>query len=126
METTNEDPGKSATIGMPVSAAPPRRQCYLVAHIQPSTMTVLGVATYSDPPWGLTRMFGKGRSILAIVLETSGEDYQEALDSMYECYPSYEPELAERFPLPVRENREGEVLTAIAVSGAYEPEEEEG
>lgn len=82
-----------------------RRKCYLIAHIDPETMQVTGVHTYSDPPWGLTRvgvtLEGKlRREILAIILETEEETFHEAHETMRRIYPTSEPDLAARFPLP--------------------------
>ncbi len=115
METTSSDTGVPSAQFL---FGTPTKHAYLVVHIEPSTMTVKGVATYSEQPWNMTRMLGRGRDIIAIIMDTVAESYSEALDHIYEAYPVYEPELAERFPLPPRTSGEGEVLIAGTVESS--------
>ncbi len=114
MESMSSD----SIVGPVVGGRPPQKSAYLVVHIEPATMQVKGTAVYSEPPWGMTRMFGKGRDIIAIVMETTAESYSEALDQIYESYAQYEPELAERFPLEPRTRDDSGIplMAGMAVS----------
>lgn len=76
-----------------------RSRCYLIAFIDGATFTVNHVGTYSEPPWAMTRMFGAGAPVGAVLMEAPGDSYQEALDLIHEMYPRHEPGLAARFPL---------------------------
>lgn len=91
------------------------KHCYLIATIDPKYLQVLGVGAYSDPPWNLTRQLGPNRPIMAIVSQTEGDTYEEALESMERIYPVYESALAARFPLPLRKRGDGESAVATCV-----------
>jgi hypothetical protein len=75
--------------------------CYLIVEIDPRTMKVEAVNTYSEPPWTITRDLGVGHTIYALVHSITADDYQEALDEMYFWYPRHEHDLAVLFPLEV-------------------------
>lgn len=72
--------------------------CYLIAYIDPETLTVTGVYPHSEPPWLITRW--NGGPLMGVVVEAPGDSYQDALDNARHVYETHEKRLAARFPLP--------------------------
>lgn len=77
------------------------RVAYLVAYVDLDSMQVVGVTTYSEPPWALTGAVGGSRTPM-LLLRAEGKDYEDAVDMLHESYPLYAKRLSERFPLPPR------------------------
>ncbi len=74
-----------------------RYKAYLCAQLDTQTLKITGVGIYSEPPWCLTTL---GRYRFVLLLPASGESYQIARDLLHGSYPTFAPELHQRFPLP--------------------------
>lgn len=73
--------------------------CYLVGWLGGSNGDqIVKLATYSEPPWSLTRNCKRDAPVL--IFEAHDETYTKAREQLRGVYPMLMPELCKRLPFP--------------------------